>query len=180
MDMENDQVGAVTKAGQERGIVQRLAHVMDESRKAGVRVIYVVARFRPGHPEAHPRNTFQMHNKKIGRLVEGEEGAEIHAAVAARPGEVIITKRRVNAFYNTDLDTVLRAQGIETLVMTGIATSGVILSTTRHAADADYQLVIIEDCSTDGDADTHNFLMQKVLARQANVVTADAYLAAIR
>jgi nicotinamidase-related amidase len=92
--------------------------------------------------------------------------------VAPRSGEVIVAKRRVGAFSTTDLETILRAQGITSLVMCGIATSGVVLSTVRWAADMDYELVVVEDCCADGDDEVHRVLTQKVFPRQARVVSA--------
>jgi hypothetical protein len=55
--------------------------------------------------------------------------------LAAAAGDLIVTKRRVSAFTGSDLEVVLRAAGTEHLVLTGIATSGVVLSTLRQAAD---------------------------------------------
>src|SRR6266478_8319163 len=75
-----------------------------------------------------------------GVLAAGAENAKIHPAVAPLAGEIVVTKHRVSAFAGTDLDLMLRANGIETLILTGIVTSGVVLSTLRHAADADYRL----------------------------------------
>jgi nicotinamidase-related amidase len=74
---------------------------------------------------------------------------------------------------------ILRANNIETLVMFGIATSGVVLSTLRHAADADYQLVVIKDCCSDRDPEVHRVLTEKVFSRQAKVITAAEFLAAM-
>ena len=73
---------------------------------------------------------------KHQQLFEGTSGS-IYAAVAPEDGDIVITKSRVNAFAGTDLELVLRATDINTLVLFGIATSGVVLSTTLHAADAD-------------------------------------------
>ena len=109
-----------------------------------------------------------------GRFTEGSAGTEVHTAVAPRPGDVVVTKHRVSAFAGTDLEMVLRASGIETLVLAGIATSGVVLSTTRHAADADYKIVVVEDCCADRDAEVHRVLTEKVFVRQATVAKAEA------
>jgi len=99
--------------------------------------------------------------------------------VAPLPGDPIVVKHRVSAFSGTDLETLLRARGIDTLVLFGIATSGVVLSTVRHGADADYRLVVIKDCCVDGDDEVHRVLTEKVLARQATVVGAADVLAAL-
>jgi nicotinamidase-related amidase len=87
---------------------------------------------------------------------------------------VVVTKHRVSAFAGTDLEMVLRAGGTETLVLAGLATSGVVLSTLRHAADADYRIVVVEDCCADRDPEVHRVLMEKVFPRQATVVRAEA------
>ncbi len=83
-----------------------------------------------------------------------------------------MTKHRVGAFLGTDLDMILKAHRVETLILSGIATSGVVLSTVRHAADADYSLVVASDCCSDRDEELHRVLMDKVLSKQAAVVTA--------
>ena len=104
---------------------------------------------------------------------------EIHAQVAPQPTEVIVTKRRVGAFATTDLESVLRAHEVTCLVLLGIATSGVVLSTVRWAADADYALIVLEDCCADADEEVHRVLMQKVFPRQATVVPSQAFLQAL-
>src|ERR1019366_6607275 len=142
-------------------------------------LIYVVVGFRPGYPEVSPRNRSFSAVRGSGRFLEGAAGSEVHAAVAPRPGEVVVTKHRVSAFAGTDLETILRAGGVETLVLSGIATSGVVLSTIRHAADHDYRLVVVEDCCADRDPEVHRVLTEKVFVRQATVVTAGAVAAAL-
>jgi nicotinamidase-related amidase len=157
-------------------LLARTASVIDGARKAGVHVIYVVVGFRAGYPEVSSRNRSFSTLRESGRFLDGAAGSEVHTAVAPRPGEVVVTKHRVSAFAGTDLDMILRARGIETLVLTGIATSGVVLSTIRHAADADYGLVVVADCCADGDPEVHRVLTEKVFARPATVITADTFL----
>ena len=82
-------------------------------------------------------------------LVAGSEGAAIHPAAAAREGEPIVVKHRISPFVGTDMETLLRANGIDTLVLAGVHTSGVVLSTVRHAGDLDYRLVVVRDCCAD-------------------------------
>ena len=179
MDMQNDQVGGVTGAGEDRGIVERLARVIDAARGSGIAIVYIVARFRAGHPEAHPRNRFQMHNREVNRLVEGSEGAAIHDGLAPQEGDLVVTKRRINGFFQTDLDILLRAHGIEHLVCTGIATGGVVLSTIRYAADLDYTLTALEDCCADPDPDRQDCLFRLVLPMQAEIANAADFLDAL-
>ena len=106
-----------------------------------------------------------------GRLAEGDPGAEIHPAVAPRPGDVVVTKKRVSAFAGSDLDVVLRAGRTRHLILAGIATSGVVLSTVRQAADLDFRLTVLSDGCLDADPEVHRVLVEKVFPRQAAVVT---------
>jgi hypothetical protein len=81
---------------------------------------------------------------------------------------MVVTKRRASAFARgSDLDMVLRAAGIEVLVLSGIATSGVVLSTVRQAADLDFSLTVLADACVYREEEVHRVLCQKVLARQA-------------
>jgi len=91
----------------------------------------------------------------------------------------VVVKHRVNAFFGTDLEMILRAHDIDTLVLLGHASSGVILSTVRYAADADYRLVVVEDGCADRDAEVHMVLMQRLFPRQATVVSAEAVIQAL-
>ncbi len=141
------------------------------ARKRGMQVIYVVVGFRPGMPEISPRN-----QSFSGLKARGPLSTEIHAAVAPQGEEVIVTKHRVGPFQATDLEMVLRAQDIDTLVLCGISTSGVVLSTVRYAADADYRLVVLRDCCADPDAEVHACLMDKVFPRQATVTASAEFL----
>ena len=125
------------------------------------------------------RNMLFRGVKEAGRFAAGDPNTEIHSAVAPKPGETVVTKHRVSAFAGTDLDMILRANGIETLLLTGIATSGVVLSTIRHAADADYNLVVVADCCSDKDAEVHRVLVEKVFPRQAIVASADSIIGAL-
>jgi nicotinamidase-related amidase len=158
---------------EKEGLLARTAMLVEGARNAGMSVIYVVVGFRAGYPELSPRNQVFAPIRGSGRFAEGAVGMEVHAAVAPKPGEVIVTKHRASAFFGTDLDMILRANGIETLVLAGIVTSGVVLSTVRHAADADYRLVVVEDCCADRDAEVHRVLMEKVFARWTTVVKAE-------
>ena len=104
---------------------------------------------------------------------------EIHPAVTPQSGDIVVTKSRVGPFSTTDLDAILKAKGIETLVLMGIRTSGVVLSTVRWAADVDYRLIVLSDCCADPDEEVQRVLMEKVLPRQVTVVTSQEFLQAL-
>jgi nicotinamidase-related amidase len=177
MDYQNDIVRGM--AAHHPALLDRAAAVLSGARLAGLPVIYVTVGFRPGYPEISDRNLLFRSLKEAGRLGEGTPGAAIHPRVAPQPTEVIVTKRRVGAFATTDLESILRASQVTSLVLLGIATSGVVLSTVRWAADADYALIVIEDCCADADEEVHRVLMHKVFPRQATVLQAQAFLQAL-
>jgi len=166
-------------ATDQEGLLQRASGALAASRQAGLPIVYVRVGFRPDYPEISPRNAGFSAIKRSGRFLLGETGAEIHSAVAPHPGDVGVTKHRVNAFAGTDLEMVLRASDIDTLILFGIATSGVVLSTVRHAADADYRLLVLADCCSDKDVEVHRCLVEKVFPRQATVIAAEEFTQAL-
>ncbi len=170
MDYQNDIVNILPEKDR-APLLEKAAAILKEARTAGLPVIYVVVRFRDGYPEISPQNRLFSGLKGTGRLGEGTPGAEIHAKVAPQPGDIVVTKRRVGAFSTTDLETILHAKNIDTLSLFGIATSGVVLSTVRWAADMDYRLVVIGDTCADRSEEVHRVLIEKVFPGQATVVS---------
>ena len=166
-------------ASEKEPLLTRTASLIAVARKAGMQIIYVVVGFRAGYPEVSPKNQSFAAIRGSGRFVLGSAGSEVHAAVAPEAGDVVVTKHRVSAFAGTDLAVILRANGIETLVLAGIATSGVVLSTVRHAADADYRLVVVADCCSARDPEVHRVLTEKVFLRQATVTSAEGVIRAL-
>lgn len=160
---------------------ERFTKLTDAARRSGIPVIYVVVKFRKDFPEVSPRNKIFGMLKSSGMpMVEGDPAVEIHSSVAPKEGDIVVTKRRVGAFSGSDLEAVLRGQGVDHLVLTGIATSGVVLSTLRAAADMDYKITVLSDCCYDKDEEVHRVLTEKVFPNQADVVTADEWLSQLK
>jgi nicotinamidase-related amidase len=159
-------------------VLERVAAAIAAARESAIRVIYVRVAFRRGHPEVSSRNRTFAAVRDAGGLID-DEAAAIPDAVAPLPGEVVVTKRRVSAFAGSDLDVVLRAGEITDLVLCGIATSGVVLSTVRAAADLDFELSVLHDACADGDPEVHRVLTEKVFPRQAAVLDAAAWAAQV-
>jgi nicotinamidase-related amidase len=168
MDLQN----AIAERLGDDAVLDRAAAAVAAARAAEVPVIFVRVAFRPGLPEVSERNKTFGAIRASGRAdaFADAEATAIHARVTPTPDEVVVTKRRVSAFAGSDLDVVLRAGGIEELVLCGIATSGVVLSTLRQAADLDYRLTVLRDACADADAEVHRVLTEKVFPRQADVV----------
>ena len=178
MDYQNGIVAMLPEEQQEK-LLHTTSGLLDSVRQAGLPVIHVVVSFREGYPEISPRNKTFSTIKEAKQFVEGKTGTEIHPRVAPKAGEAVVTKRRVGAFANTDLETILKAKGIEALVLLGISTSGCVLSTVRWAADEDYGLFVVSDGCGDPDQEVHQVLMEKVFPKQATVATAQELLDAL-
>jgi nicotinamidase-related amidase len=172
MDMQAGIV-SIYAGEQQDAFTARAAGVLGGCRDRGMTVIHVQVGFRPGLPEISPRNALFAAirtNPQRQQLFQGDAG-KIHPAVAPVGEDIVIVKHRISAFTGTDLDMILRAKEIDTLVLFGIATSGVVLSTLLDAVDADYRAIVIKDCCADQDADVHSVLLEKVFPRRGTVVT---------
>ena len=171
----------------QHGIVERLGDsaVLDAAnrairaaRGAGIPVMFVRVAFRPGYPEIAESNvTFSRTVGTAGEHMHQDHPAtQIHVALKPAANEPIVVKRRVSAFSGSDLDVLLRGAGVDALVLAGISTSGVVLSTLRQAADLDYRLTVLSDACADADPEVHRVLMEKVFPRQAAVCTSDEWI----
>lgn len=149
--------------------------VLDAARVAGMPVAYVVVGFRPGYPEVSANNKSFSAIKTSGRLIN----PGVIDALAPIEVEPVVVKHRVGALYGTDLPVILSAFDANHLVLTGISTSGVILSTTRMAADMDFAITILADCIGDSDPAVHEFLLAKILPRQAEISDSRSFIASL-
>ncbi len=160
-------------------VLSNLAKAIGGARKAGIPVIYVVVQFREGHPEISPRNTMFSGIKGAGRLRELDPDARICNEIGPQPGEVIVTKKRLGAFTGSDLEVVLRSQGIDTLVLTGVSSLGVVESTARFAFDMDYRLFVIGDCCSDRDPEANEIAITQLLPRISTVCSTDDFITSV-
>ncbi|AZA90181.1 Isochorismatase family protein yecD [Chryseobacterium nakagawai] len=152
-------------------LISNMAQAIKNARENQIPVIYIVVGFRQGMPEVSKNNKVFSAIKQQMANVNMQEWMTIHPDLSPQEQDIVITKKRFSAFAGSDLEVVLRSHDIEHLVLAGISTSGVVLSTLREAADKDYKLTVIEDCCADGDLEVHQVLMNKVFPRQAEVVS---------
>jgi nicotinamidase-related amidase len=179
MDCQSGIVSQYVKPAEE--FLGRASKVLKAARQADMPVVHVRVGFRPGLPEVGDRNKLFAAVKaspQYQKLFDGPAG-EIHPALGPEPGDIVVTKHRVSAFAGTDLEMILRAKEIRTLVLFGIATSGVVLSTLLEASDADYEPLVIADCCADMNQELHNALLTHLFPRRATVTTADEVIAAL-
>ena len=171
--MMDVQSAAFAYTGEDPAFLKRLSSAMTAARKASMRVIHVTSRFREGYPEVSPRNRLFSRGLAGGFLPSAN--LDIHPAVAPQPGEVIVTKVRASAFSGSDFEVILRSQAISHLILCGMATSGVVLSTVLEAADKDYELTVLSDCCADADEEVQRVLITKIFPRYAEVSTTEEW-----
>jgi nicotinamidase-related amidase len=172
MDM---QVGILGMLPAAETIIGNVAKAIANARARKIPVIYVVVGFRQGAPEVSMNNKSFGAGKERFAAMDMAEFTKVHPDLAPQAAEVTVIKRRVSAFTGSDLEVILRAFGIRHMVLTGISTSGVVLSTTREASDKDYRLTILSDGCADGDEEVHRVLTTKIFPRQADVLTVEEW-----
>jgi nicotinamidase-related amidase len=170
------QPGIIGRIADPQMLLSRAREALETARDAGAHVGYVRVAFEDADLAAVPASNKAFSGIAKSGMAMHADAAEtqIYAELAPRPNEIVVRKTRVGAFSTTDLDAQLRARGVTTLVLAGIATSGVVLSTLRDAADKDYRLLVLADATADGDSAVHDVLLTKVFPRQSDVIsTAD-------
>jgi nicotinamidase-related amidase len=154
-------------------LLSRTARAIAIARERGAQVAYARVAFTPADYAAVPaRNLiFNRLASRAGALDDDAPATAIDHRVAPEPGDKVVRKTRVGAFARTDLDEWLRDRTIDTLILAGISTSGVVLSTVCDAADRDYRLVVLADACADRDPEIQDLLMHKVFPQRAQVIT---------
>ncbi len=169
------QKGILGMAAETETIIPSAIKAVEFGRQKKFQIIHVGLGFNEGHPEISDTSVFAR--VKQGNLfVKGTPSAEFHASIV-RPGELVVHKQRISAFSENQLNMILRAGGIENLVLFGISTSGITLSTLRRAYDLDYRCVVLKDACFDKDAEVHRVLTEKIFPAQAAVLTVEAFIA---
>ncbi|MGI9588543.1 MAG: isochorismatase family protein [Dietzia maris] len=142
-----------------RAAIEPTAAVLDYARDQGWLVVHTREGHRPDLSDLFPAKRDRGTDRgtpavRIGErgpmgrlLVRGAPGHEIIEELAPHPGETIVDKPGKGAFYGTDLETILRAQGITHLILTGVTTEVCVQSTVREANDRGFQCLVLTDCT---------------------------------
>jgi nicotinamidase-related amidase len=150
---------------------------IDAARANSIPVIYVVVGFRQDMPEFNPRSKGLRALRDTGLAEALVNPAPV---LTLTEKDIVVTKRRMSAFSGSDLELILRAKNKDHLVLTGISTSGVVLSTLREAVDKDYALTVLSDLCADRDEEVHRVLTEKVFPRHAEVLSSADWLSTLR
>ena len=181
-DMQNDIVKSdrplVPMGG--AALIASCQRLLNKAREEGMTVIYVqVIRRRDGRDA--PRTPLGAAPAAGGpALIQGTTGAEIVSELAPQSGDPIVTKHTTSPFNTTDIEVYLRRFGIDTLLLTGYSTTGVVEGSLRDARDKDYSCVVVRDCCAAATEQEQNTCMEIVFPRMAWVAGVDEVIAAIR
>ncbi|TDD83850.1 isochorismatase family cysteine hydrolase [Actinomadura rubrisoli] len=153
-----------------RGVLDRTAAALHRARATGIPVIYVVVGFSPTYVECPADSPIFGDAPRQRKLTLGEWGTRIHDAVKPQDGEPLVVKHRISPFYGTSLDLLLRNQRVDTLLLTGVSTDLVVLSTAREGHDRDFRIRVLADATAATNEELHESAL-RLLARTAEVTT---------
>lgn len=188
MDVQNDIIhkdGKYKDFGtpahaEERDIFGNIGKVLKKARETGLKVVHVKFGMRDFDAETKANHTPILNAVKALKACDlNSWGGDIHEAFTPVEGESIVEKNRVDSFQNTNLKKILDDAGIDTLVMTGVATNYVVEATARHASDDDYRVIIVEDCCSSMNQELHDFSMTNILPNLGQVCSSDEVVAAL-
>ncbi|WP_051324660.1 cysteine hydrolase family protein [Candidatus Solirubrobacter pratensis] len=146
-------------------MIPRLARLIEGARAAGAPVIYIQMTVLPGRRSESPaqiRFNLRLHLgadgvvEPLSYTPDGSVGQEVIPELAPQDGDWIVKKYRSSAFWGTNLDMLLRSNGIKSIVVSGCTTEGCVESTARDGLFADYYVVIAEDCVASDDRAQHD------------------------
>jgi ureidoacrylate peracid hydrolase len=190
VDVQNDfcaEGGALHREGMDLSLVQamipRLARFLDAARSNGVRCVWIRNVYNTT-PNFYLSEVWleQAERTRNGLYAShpvcepGEWNGDFYN-IRPRADEAIITKHRFGAFENTDLELVLRSQGIRTVIMTGVATNVCVETTARQAFLKDYYVVFTSDCTATYSQSAHDAALDTIDHNFGQVVTSDEIVA---
>ena len=186
-DMQNDVIiegGAFAESGspqhaKEQNVVENSAKLADACRAKGVPVIHVHYIVEAGAPGLKQNAPLFQGVKEANALVRGTWGAAPADGLEPQDGDHIVEKMRMNGFYDTRLDILLRGFGVETLIITGAWTNMSIEHTARHAADAGYRAVVASDGTSTVSDEWQNAALNYAMTNVATVGTCAEIAAAL-
>ncbi|MDO8689945.1 MAG: isochorismatase family cysteine hydrolase [Dehalococcoidia bacterium] len=169
VDVQNDfchPEGSMSKAGQDLSMVgeimPHLSELLKEARRIEVPIIFTQAIHNPWTDSEAWRTRLHGVDLDMPRHCrEGSWGAELYEVTPGK-GERVLAKRRFSAFYATDLDVMLRARGVKSLVLAGVATNICVETTARDAFMHDYNIVFLSDCSAAYHREEHDATLTNI------------------
>ena len=186
-DLQNDVIGeggAFADSGapahaKSQNVVENVKRLAQAAREAGMPVIHVLYIVDEGAPGLKQNAPLFIGVKEATALVRGTWGAAPVEGLEPQPGDHVVEKMRMNGFYDTRLDILLRGLGAETIVITGAWTNMSIEHTARHGADAGYEVFVVSDGTSTTGEEWQNAALNYAMTNVARVITTDEAVQAL-
>jgi nicotinamidase-related amidase len=164
-----------------RKLVPVVAEILPAARAAGALIVFIRTELRVNGLDVAPNNALITALHAAGDAFhQGSPDTEVDPALGITDGDAIVTKRRGSAFTGTELDMILRGQGVDSLAVAGVATSAMVAATVYDAFDRDYRLTVIADACADPEPAVHDFFVDTVFPeRGVDVTTARGWAAGL-
>ena len=173
MDIQETMMSFLPQPG---ALLENVKKAIETARTRDIPVIFVVLSFKDGYPEIPVDHARFGPIRQSGDLfTDSNPGTALHHSLRPLPDDIIVQKKRVSAFAGSDLQVILSALGAKKLVLSGFATTGVVLSTQRAAADLDYRVSVLSDACADPEPEVHEFLVKKVFPFSGDVMTTEEW-----
>jgi len=175
LDVENDIVAATPDV---EPVLLNMQRVLAAVRDRGLPISYVTVSFRDDYSDA-PWKTHPLYQmvREYKMVLASTPGGEIHSAVAPQQNEPVFNKTCVNAFVTTRLQQHLQILDVNTLIIMGLWTNFVVESTTRHAADIGYRVIVLSDCCASNSLKNHDFTIREILPNFGTIMNSSQLLA---
>lgn len=160
---------------QERQVLEKAASALNYARSNHLPIIFIVVGFNAHYEGFPPHSRVFAPTKEHGVLKLQTWSTQVHDDLRPREDEIVIAKSRVSPFYQTNLELILRTQGIEELVLTGVSTEHVILATTLDGHDRDFKITVLEDACAAVTQERHLAAIERI-SRTANISSTFSFI----
>jgi gluconolactonase len=186
-DLQNDVIGeggAFADSGapahaKSQNVVENVKRLAEAARQAGMPVIHVLYIVEEGAPGLKQNAPLFAGVKEANALVRGSWGAAPVEGLEPQPGDHVVEKMRMNGFYDTRLDILLRGLGAETIVITGAWTNMSIEHTARHGADAGYEVLVVSDGTSTTGEEWQRAALEYAMTNVARVISTEEAVQAL-
>jgi nicotinamidase-related amidase len=171
------QVGILANYPSAPEVVAKAVKVREVARAAGITVAYIRVGFTDADYAAIPAENKTFSSLAASRRLQADSpDSQIVPELTPASDEIVVRKVRFGGFSTTDLYEQLKARGIKTIIISGVATGGVVVSTVRDASDKDMRIFVIKDLCLDADPELHEALTEKLFPRSAWVLSSSELL----
>ncbi len=161
-----------------QGVIDNFVRLVAHCREVGAPIIYITTYRRADNSDA-PKTIADVGGGGGAAMLEGTPAVEVIDELAPQDGDYIVVKPRFSAYYGTNMESILKSLGTETILVGGISTQRSVEGTARDAKNRDTQCVVVSDCCTAGEEDVHQMTIDSVLPLLVRVRNTDEVIAAL-